>query len=235
VKFAVTSAAFGRSLQRGDLTQLEFVDLCARDLRCDGVLLDVRHFPRFDDDYLAQVKKMGVDLGLCIAALSDERFFIGDEAALRERLTIACALGAPLVAAPLAAETAMPWIEQLDRICQAARFAKGLNVTLALRNAPGSFAASVHDCKRVSKEADSAWLRYGPEPAAFDPASDPLELASKTVLLWTADTLEPRTNGWESFRGFVVLDRTDANASPDEIRESIRRWKNARSRIAGEG
>jgi sugar phosphate isomerase/epimerase len=234
VKFAVASGGFDRALERGDLTQLEFVDLCARDLRSDGVVLDVRHFPRLDDDYLAQVKKMTTDLGLCVAAIADEQLFVSAEEAIRRTLTIATATGAPLVAAPLGSETALAWIEQLERIGTAARLAKALNVTLALRNAPATFAASVHDCKRVTKEADSAWLRYGPDPAAFEAADDPLALASKSVLAWRQTTAQADTTGWESFRGFITLDRTDGNATAEELREAILRWKTARSRIPGE-
>src|SRR5579862_1258427 len=104
MKLAVASSAFHRSLESGELTQLEFLDLCARDLACDGVVLDVRHFPRTDDDYLAQVKKMAVDRGLSIAALSDGLFFKSPREWMAPVLGYAVTLGAPLVAGPLARE-----------------------------------------------------------------------------------------------------------------------------------
>ncbi len=78
MKLACASGALHRSFVRGDLTQLEFLDLCAHELACDGVVLDVRHFPRTDDDYLAQVKKMAADRGLSLAALADAAFFRSD-------------------------------------------------------------------------------------------------------------------------------------------------------------
>ena len=71
MKLACASGLLHRAIEHGELTQLEFLDLCARELACDGVVLDVRHFPRTDDDYLAQVKKMAADRGLTIAALAD--------------------------------------------------------------------------------------------------------------------------------------------------------------------
>src|SRR5579863_9211938 len=74
MKLACASSSFHRDIERGELTQLEFLDLCARELACDGVVLDVRHFPRTDDDYLAQIKKMATDRGLSIAALADPSF-----------------------------------------------------------------------------------------------------------------------------------------------------------------
>ena len=73
MKLACASSSLHRDIERGELTQLEFFDLCARELACDGVVLDVRHFPRTDDDYLAQVKKMAADRGLTIAALTRRR------------------------------------------------------------------------------------------------------------------------------------------------------------------
>src|SRR5581483_6656237 len=102
MKLACASNAFDHAIGRGDLTQIEFIELCARELAVDGIVLDVRHFPRIDDDYLAQIKKMATDLGLGIAALHDDTFFISDEASMQAGLRIALAIGSPLIAAPLA-------------------------------------------------------------------------------------------------------------------------------------
>ena len=146
MKLACASGAFHRAIERGDLTQLEFLDLCARELACDGVVLDVRHFPRTDDDYLAQIKKMATDRGLDVAALADPAFF---SAATRRRVREVARPAPsrserPLVAAPLARETE----RLLERAARRARhaataLAKAANVTLALRNAPGTFAATL--------------------------------------------------------------------------------------------
>ena len=85
MKLACASSALGREIESGELTQLEFLDLCARELECDGVVLDVRHFPRTDSDYLAQIKKMATDWGLTIAALSDASLFKAERAAAWNR------------------------------------------------------------------------------------------------------------------------------------------------------
>jgi len=228
VKFACSSGAFDRAFRSGDLTQLEFLDAAAREIGCDGVVLDDRHFPRIDDDYLAQLKKAATDLGLSIAALASDEFFVAGEVTMHDAIERARALGAPVLSGRLGNETALTWSEQLDKLGAAAALAKAANVTLALRNAPGSFAATVHDCKRVTKETDSAWLRYGLDPAVFDAASDASALAPKTVLLWW-DAREPvRLRGWEDFRGFAVLDRGDGDATTTEMRDAIFRWKIAR-------
>ncbi len=232
MKLACASGALHRTIESGELTQLEFLDLCARELACDGVVLDVRHFPRTDDDYLAQVKKMAADWGLCIAALYDAQLLRLQRDRAGEILRHAAALGAPLVGAPLGGERDFPWSEQLERLSDATADAKRYNVTLALRNLPQTYAASTHDCKRAIKEADSAWLRYGPQPAALDSASDPLALAGNSVLLWSAAASASReapqiAGTFANFRGFVALDEPGGEASAQSLRAALAVWRDA--------
>jgi len=235
MKLACASGAFHRAIECGDLTQLEFVDLCAREFACDGVVLDVRHFPRSDDDYLAQVKKMTTDRGISIAALVDSAFFSAAREAMAKVLRAATLLGAPLVAAPLASETERSWSEQLAALNEATSLAKAANVTLALRNAPGTFAAGAQDCKRVTKEADSAWLRLGPDPERLSAESDPGVLAPNAVLLWAcAGSLrEPSISGtldaFAGFRGHLALDERNGDATVAAMREATRVWRIALS------
>jgi len=79
MKLACASSAFDELFRDGALTQIEWIESCAREFEADGVVFDVRHFPRTDSDYLAQVKKMTADVGLTVAALEDDAFFPGDE------------------------------------------------------------------------------------------------------------------------------------------------------------
>jgi hypothetical protein len=235
MKLACASSALHRRIECGDLTQLEFLDLCARELACDGVVLDVRHFPRTDYDYLAQIKKMATDRGLSIAALADSEFFGATQERMAEVLGQAAVLGVPLVAGRLARQIDEPWSDQLGRLRIAASLAKAVNVTLALRNAGETFAAGTHDCKRVAKEADSAWLRFGPEPQALDAASDPQELAPNTVLLWTDVRAENERSirellgAFADFRGHLALDESTGEASDGTLRAAIRAWRAALS------
>lgn len=232
MKLACASGALDSSFAGGDLTQLEFLDLCAHELACDGVVLDVRHFPRTDGDYLAQVKKMAADRGLTIAALADVSFFGAVEPAMTASLEIAAAIGAPVLAGELARETGIPWSEQLTKLNAATSLAKAFNVTLALRNANGTFAASTHDCKRVTKEADSAWLRYGPRPDAFGPADDASELAPNTVLLWSDVGAEDGAianvlRAFAAFRGHVAIDAFGRTCGVAEVRRRLHAWRAA--------
>ena len=228
MKIACSSSAFDRALQSGELTQLEFLDHAAREIRADGVVLDVRHFPRTDDDYLAQIKKMAADSGLTISALASDAFFVADADAMRRELHMAMAIGAPLLTGRLGHETALTWSAQLEHLSEATSQAKRENVTLAVRNSPGTFAATSADCKRVSKESDSAWLRFGVEPSAFDPASDPGALAERTVLIWRSledANASPQIDSW--FGGFVALDRAAGDATLAETKIAIRTWRTA--------
>lgn len=230
MKIACAGNALAQQIERGGLTQLEFVDLCARECACDGIVLDVRQFPRTDDDYLAQLKKMAVDWGLSVAALWDAAFFRTQSDAMLETLRLAVVLGAPVIAAPLAGETESAWSEQLERLGVATALAKQLNVTLALRNAPGTYAATTHDCQRVTKETDSAWLRFGPEPSVFDTASEPGALAGDTILLWSPvaqrrSEIVQTIGAFSDFRGFVTLHDSAGNATATTVAESVARWR----------
>jgi len=233
MKLACASSSLHRDIEGGELTQLEFLDLCARELACDGVVLDVRHFPRTDHDYLAQVKKMATDRGLSIAALADATFFSSTRDQMSNVLGQAVELGAPLVAGPLAREIDCSWSEQLARLAVATALAKTCNVTLAVRNAEQTFAASAHDCKRVAKEADSAWLRLGPEPAQLDAGSDPRTLRPNTVLLCssvgsqTERSIAGTLAAFAGFRGNLTLDEPSGEASVAGLTAGMNDWRTA--------
>lgn len=210
MKLACSSGVASRFFESGELTQLEFLDLCAREFGCENVVLDVRHFPRTDGDYLAQIKKMAVDLGLGIAAVEDESFLVRDEGAMHASAALALTVGAPILITHVAAETAMSWSEQLERLNAATGIAKASNVTLGVRNSAGTFAATALDFKRVSKEADSAWLRYALAPDELDAASDAGPLVEKAVVLCatlraSGDAIDAFVARFSDFRGPLVL------------------------------
>jgi len=231
MKLACSSTAFDQQLRSGDLTQLEWIDACARELAADGVVFDVRHFPRTDTDYLAQVKKMSADLGLTVAALRHDGFFTADSAHMEQAFEMALALGAPLLSAPLPPATAEAWDAVLERLGEASAQAKRHNVTLALRNEPHSFAAGAHDMKRVGKETDSAWLRYGPDFETLEEGSDARELLPKTVLVWheigAGENAAARLRELlRDYRGFVTLDAAAGDASVQSSKEAVDRiWR----------
>ncbi len=235
MKLACTSGTCSQLFDSGELTQLEFLDFCASEFACDSVVLDVRHFPRIDDDYLAQIKKMAADLGVTIAALADEAFLTGDPAMMDARVAQASALGTPLLLSRVAQETVMSWSRQLERLNHATGAAKAANITLGMRNVAGTFAGSVPEVKRVSKEADSAWLRYALDPAAFDGSSDidavrPNAVAFYGTLTAGDASISQFLDRFGDFRGPLVLD-APGSLDVDEMRSATRRWRVALARF----
>lgn len=227
MKLACSSTAFDVLLRSGDLTQLEWLDLCAHELAADGAVFDVRHFPRTDTDYLAQLKKMAADLGLSVAALREDGFFSASAERMEQGLEMATALGAPLLSAPLPPETQASWEDVQQRLAAACSEAKRLNVTIALRNVPHTFAASTHDLKRVAKEADSAWLRFGPEFEKFEASDEPREVSGRCVLAWCDLASGPDMGLLAGFRGFLVLDDRTGSATAEAMKNALRAWRGA--------
>ena len=75
MKLAVSSSSFAEPLASGELTQLEWLERCASGLAADGVIFGREHFPRTDPEYVAQLKKVAVDLGLVPVALDAGSLF----------------------------------------------------------------------------------------------------------------------------------------------------------------
>jgi sugar phosphate isomerase/epimerase len=213
MKLACSSADLAASLEAGTLTQLEWLDWCAAELAVDGVVFDMRHFPRSDADYLAQLKKLCADLGLTVAAVADDALLGDDRApALSAAIATALELGAPLaiVRAPLSSDDPAAWNRCVAAAKLAVRAAKRSNVTLALRNAPGTLCATVADCKRLAKDVDSAWLRFAPDVASLDATEPPAPLLRRAAI--AVHALGPR-DGYPAIvraiaelRAFLVIE-----------------------------
>jgi sugar phosphate isomerase/epimerase len=216
MKIGCSSESFARSIESGELTQLEWLDLCANELETDGVVFATAHFPRTDFDYLAQLKKLCADLGQSVAAVSASDAFwnVGEPA-----LDLALALGAPLVLAPAAPASSDPaaWGTFADAAKRCARLAKDRNVTLALRNAPETLCANGADLRRLAKDVDSAWLRFAPNLAHLAQDEAHTLLPKSAIAIHTIADLSTfaATSDGEApaliarlarFRAFVVLD-----------------------------
>ena len=223
MRVASSSRSFADHFADGRLTQLEWIDHCAGTLALDGIVLDAAHFPRRDDDYLAQIKKLCVDLGLTIAAIASERFF-GEEGA--PWLRAAELLGAPLIVArtPAAGANADAWPRLVSTASDRTREAKARNVTLAVRSGAGSLCPDAAALKRLAKDCDSAWLRFASELAL---SRDDLEtLAPRSVIglheLGVDHPVESLARLAPSSRGFTVVDVADATRLPAAV-AAIRR------------
>ncbi len=230
MKLACSSADLARSLASGTLTQLEWLDWCAAELAADGVVFDVRHFPRTDGEYLAQLKKLCADLGLTIAAVADDAAFEEEGA---RALSIAAALGAPVVVAraPHAlGENGETWNRFVAGAKSAARAAKRTNVTLALRNAPATLCPGAAECKHLSKDVDSAWLRFAPDLASLGPLEEASALLRRAVIathtLGPADDYEALARTLSALRAFLVIEPSGPEPQA-ELRTAVARLRHA--------
>jgi hypothetical protein len=240
MKIACSTASFERPLHTGALTQLEWLDLCANELEIDGVVFDSRHFPRTDAEYLAQLKKSCVDLGLSVAGLAFDHV-LGGRA--REAMTLANDLGAPLVAAgaPPPSEEPEAWGRFVEFAREAAAEGKRANVTLAVRNAPATMLQSVTDLKRLAKDVDSAWLRFAPDLTAFSALDATLGVVSKAVL--AVHTVERAADfaiegdpqalalarQLRRFRGFVLIERIGEDGPREAFHQALERFRRLRA------
>jgi hypothetical protein len=209
-------------------------------LEVDGVVFDLAQFPRTDADYVAQLKKLAVDLGLTVAALGASDAFASEGS---RALELAVGLGAPIVTAPGPEATSDPaaWGAFADRARSLSSAAKAANVTLALRNAPGTLCESASDLRRLAKDVDSAWLRFAPEPATFGTPDEGDALLSKSVIAYhaieqqatfatPADEAAPALiRALARFRGFVVLERDGNDASREGYHRALDRFAALRS------
>jgi sugar phosphate isomerase/epimerase len=240
MKIACSSASFARAIADGALTQLEWLDLCANELEVDGVVFDGADFPRPDDDSRAQLKKVAADLGLSVAAYAARDLFLpAGEAAL----PAAVALGAPLVVAtaPAVSDDPAAWGAFAAVARERAGLAKALNVTLAVRNAEGTMCATIADLRRLEKDVDSAWLRFACDPLAAGGRRDIDAILAKTVIAPCA--IDPIAgfatpgdpgataiiHALARFRGFIVLECTDAGPPGTAYHEAVARFTSLRT------
>jgi len=208
MKVACSSAPFDVAIASRRLTQLEWLDVCARELDVDGVVFEQAHFPRTDDDYVAQLRKMAVDLGLTVVALACDAPFgpLGDDPSRDAWSAVAAGLGAPIAIgrAPGWQDDPGAWNSLVSSVRDCAREGKRRNLTLAMRNAAGTLCASGADLKRLAKDVDSAWLRFALDPEALDPPESIDALLPKAVIAIVAGGDGARS--LRAFRPFVLVE-----------------------------
>ena len=170
MRIAVSSSTFRRPLAAAELTQLEWLEGCASNLGADGVVADVADFPRRDAEYVAQLRKVAVDLGLVPFGLDAAGLLDPSAAAERDEiLSIAVGFGAAIVRTALPAPGAVPPAAFAAAVAAGkalGRAAKGVNVTVVVAAAAGTLGEDFGGIKRLLKDVDSAWLRACPPAAA---------------------------------------------------------------------
>ncbi len=204
MRIAVSSSTFRRPLEAGGLTQLEWIERCASVLGADGVVTALSDFPRFDDEYVAQLRKVAIDLGIVPFGIDAPGLLdpAGDPAAIEHAVTVAKGFGAAVIrTAPPPPGDVPPatFVATVRAAKVLSRAAKAANVTVVVSVVPGTIGGDLAALRHLLKDADSAWLRPCPTPLgepgqlgardripAFvaTPADDPAAVAERASAAW---------------------------------------------------
>ena len=167
VRIAISSSTFRRPLVARTLTQLEWVERCASTLAIDGIVADIDDFPRTDVEYVAQLRKVAIDLGLVPFGLEAAGLLEPDATAVRREqiVEIASALGASVIRTALPVPGDVPPATFVATVAAAKALsaaAKAANVTVVVSAAAETLGADLASIKHLLKDVDSAWLRAAP-------------------------------------------------------------------------
>jgi hypothetical protein len=218
VRIGVSSSSFRRPLAAGDLTQLEWVERAATGLGVDGILTDISDFPRLDREYVAQLRKIAVDLGIVpfgidAPALLDDGVQPDD----MTTLSVAREFGALVVRMVLPAPGDVPpaaFAAAVARTKAACRLAKTANVTLIVPAQEGTLGPDEAAVQHLLKDVDSAWIRACPQalderavrsarerfPAhCADLGDDPARVVAATGNGWLILDAHAPEAPWEAF------------------------------------
>ena len=228
MRIAVSSSTFRRPLAAGELTQLEWLERCASVLGADGVLAAVEDFPRRDAEYVAQLRKVAVDLGLVPFGLDAPGLLEPGGAVQREPvLALAGGFGALVVRTTLPPPGDVPPATFVETVAAAKAFsraAKAANVTILVSAAPGTIGEDLAGVKHLIKDVDSAWLRACPAAAlvgeigpkdrypafAASPADDALAVAARASRSWVILDAAPAERPWDDACDAVAALRSAA-------------------------
>ncbi len=224
MRIAVSSSTFRRPLDAGELTQLEWVERCASELGADGVVPALLDFPRFDDEYVAQLRKVAIDLGIVPFGIDAPGLLdpAGDPAAIDRAVAVAVGFGAALIrtAAPPPGEVPPATFAETVRVAKVlSRAAKAANVTVVVTTAPGTIAEDLGALRHLIKDADSAWLRACPSALIDDaevgskdrfpafvatPADDAATVAGRTSRAWVILDAPAADRPWDVVGGAIA-------------------------------
>jgi hypothetical protein len=220
MKVAISSGSFAAELAAGELTQLEWLERSASALGADGIVFARDQFPRTDPEYVAQLRKVAVDLGLIPLAIDAPQLLsplLGD-ADRHAVLTLAAGLGALFVLTVLPAPGDVPpaaFVAAVGAAKAAVGAAKAANITLLVAPAAGTLGPDLPALQHFRKDVDSAWLRYA-LPAGADRSTWG---ARDRVLLVTVDPsadldalaeVDEAARPWLLLAGEVTADRVAA-------------------------
>jgi len=211
---------------------MAWIEKCAKELELDGVELLDAHFPGIEKDYLQNLKKRIIDLGLTIAAVSaSNHFTTPDDAKLRQEVAkvkqwadIAAYLGTPVLRcfAGSGQELSDPAIfkRTAAALRECADYCRDNHgIVLAMENHGGTSAEQIMGLIKV---VDSDWFRLTLDTGNF--SQDPygsIRKAAPLAVFVHAKTYDIDERGNEkrldydrifqifrevSYRGFISLE-----------------------------
>ncbi len=224
MRIAVSSSTFRRPLDAGELTQLEWVERCASELSADGVVPALSDFPRFDGEYVAQLRKVSIDLGLVPFGIDAPGLLEpgGEPAAVERAVAVAAGFGAAVIRTTPPAPGEVPpatFVETVRAAKVLSRAAKAANVTVVVTTEPGTIAEDLGALRHLLKDADSAWLRVCPtallEPGQLGPkdrvpaflatpADEPAAVAERASAVWVILDAPAAERPWDVARDAIV-------------------------------
>ena len=187
MKIGCSSRSYNNSFDDGAINIFEWMTLCAKDLKVDGIEIFNLHLESLDDEYLRKIKRVAVDLHLTISGLAMKADFGKLAAEERdselEKVEIECKVAGILGAPILRLDPGFP---EGDRERQQGEFNRCINIAallaeregivLAEENQPaGGFVQSFKDADRLIVATDSEWVRMYLDPSAMAGGREPLE------------------------------------------------------------
>lgn len=175
----------------GRMDLFDWMSMCASELRVHGIEITDRHLQSTDEDYLAAVKRIAVDLNLTISALTvSNDFGLETEAELTKELEsmeraleVAHALGAPMLrvfAGWPVVKKETQWKEMVRCMQIACLLAERETTVLAVENHNhGGFLQTAEDVQRLMNDTDSEWLRLNLDTGNY---IDGFESIEKTLI-----------------------------------------------------
>jgi len=208
MRIAASSSTFRRPLDAGELTQLEWVERCASELAADGVVTALSDFPRFDDEYVAQLRKVAIDLGIVPFGIDAPGLLdpAGEPAAIEHAVAVARGFGAAVIRTTPPAPGEVPpatFAAAVRTGKSLSRAAKAANVTVIVTAAPGTIGDDVSGVRHLLKDIDSAWMRPCP-PALLNAAEIGPRDRFPALLATAAD--DPAAVSERASAAWVILD-----------------------------
>ncbi len=183
--------SYRRCFESGELDLLQWMALCAKDLKVGGISIADQHLFSLDEDYLQTVKRIAVDLHLTISAISlDTDFGLDSDEARNgemEKIELVCGVAAVLGAPVVCMSAGTPaynrheqWDEMIRCMQVACMMGERYGVVLGMVNGGrGAFVESYGDVDRIVHEVGSEWLRLNLRTDAF---TDDMKSIEKSTL-----------------------------------------------------